>query len=172
MRSRPTRGAQGIIDHSPDPRRRQPEFAYVSAIEEGVREAAQIGPHQGLSPDRHAGDILKRELQQSGFCPAHAEDGRIRGFQEGLPGRPAPSCSCPHVPDRDHAKRIPGGDHSRPPHEEVPDPNVVAKDKITVIEANAPLTRMFGYSTDIRSLSQGRASFTMYFSHYDRVENE
>ena len=50
--------------------------------------------------------------------------------------------------------------------------NVSAKDKITVIRAGAPLTKMFGYSTDIRSLSQGRASFSMYFSHYDRVENE
>jgi elongation factor G len=48
---------------------------------------------------------------------------------------------------------------------------VSAKDKITVVQANAPLTNMFGYSTDIRSLSQGRASFTMYFSHYDRIEN-
>ena len=49
--------------------------------------------------------------------------------------------------------------------------DVLAKDKITVVQANAPLTNMFGYSTDIRSLSQGRASFTMYFSHYDRIEN-
>jgi len=50
--------------------------------------------------------------------------------------------------------------------------NVEAKDRITMVNANAPLTKMFGYSTDIRSLSQGRASFTMYFSHYDRIENE
>ena len=50
--------------------------------------------------------------------------------------------------------------------------NISAKDKITVMQAHAPLTKMFGYSTDIRSLSQGRASFTMYFSHYDRIENE
>jgi elongation factor G len=50
--------------------------------------------------------------------------------------------------------------------------NVQSQDKITIVEANAPLTRMFGYSTDIRSLSQGRASFTMFFSHYDKVESE
>jgi len=49
--------------------------------------------------------------------------------------------------------------------------NITTKDKYTIVEANAPLTNMFGYSTDIRSLSQGRASFTMYFSHYDRIEN-
>jgi elongation factor G len=49
--------------------------------------------------------------------------------------------------------------------------NLSTKDRVTVIEAYAPLTKMFGYSTDVRSLSQGRASFTMYFSHYDKVEN-
>jgi elongation factor G len=49
--------------------------------------------------------------------------------------------------------------------------NLVNNDKITVVQANAPLTKMFGYSTDVRSLSQGRASFTMYFSHYDKIEN-
>lgn len=49
--------------------------------------------------------------------------------------------------------------------------NVTTSDKITIVQANAPLTKMFGYSTDVRSLSQGRASFTMYFSHYDKIEN-
>ncbi|MGE5842364.1 MAG: hypothetical protein ACM335_08810, partial [Deltaproteobacteria bacterium] len=29
--------------------------------------------------------------------------------------------------------------------------------------------RMFGYSTALRSVSQGRGTFTMQFSHYDRT---
>jgi elongation factor G len=39
-----------------------------------------------------------------------------------------------------------------------------------VVDALVPLRRMFGYSTELRSLSQGRASFTMQFSQYDVVE--
>ncbi len=35
-----------------------------------------------------------------------------------------------------------------------------------VINAEVPLSEMFGYATDMRSLSQGRASFTMEFAHY------
>ncbi|PXF63515.1 elongation factor G [Kangiella spongicola] len=35
-----------------------------------------------------------------------------------------------------------------------------------VIDAEVPLSEMFGYATDVRSLSQGRASFTMEFAHY------
>jgi elongation factor G len=41
------------------------------------------------------------------------------------------------------------------------------KDRVTVIEGYVPLIHMFGYATDVRSLTQGRASFTMRFSHYD-----
>ncbi|TGG90165.1 elongation factor G [Natronospirillum operosum] len=35
-----------------------------------------------------------------------------------------------------------------------------------VINADVPLSEMFGYATDLRSMSQGRASYTMEFSHY------
>jgi elongation factor G len=35
-----------------------------------------------------------------------------------------------------------------------------------IIRAEVPLAEMFGYATDLRSKTQGRASFTMHFSHY------
>jgi elongation factor G len=38
-----------------------------------------------------------------------------------------------------------------------------------VIDAEVPLAEMFGYIKNLRSLSQGRAQFTMHFSHYDKV---
>ncbi len=38
-----------------------------------------------------------------------------------------------------------------------------------VISANVPLGEMFGYATDLRSLSQGRASYTMHFLKYEQV---
>jgi elongation factor G len=38
-----------------------------------------------------------------------------------------------------------------------------------VISALAPLAEMFGYATDLRSRTQGRATFTMQFSHYEPV---
>ena len=39
----------------------------------------------------------------------------------------------------------------------------------TAIQAKVPLAEMFGYVTDLRSNTQGRASFTMEFSNYDKV---
>ena len=39
----------------------------------------------------------------------------------------------------------------------------------TVIRANVPLANMFGYVSQLRSMSQGRASYTMQFAHYAEV---
>lgn len=40
-----------------------------------------------------------------------------------------------------------------------------------VIKAEAPLAEMFGYSTDLRSKTQGRANFTMTFKKYEKLEH-
>jgi elongation factor G len=40
-----------------------------------------------------------------------------------------------------------------------------------VIRARVPLSEMFGYATQMRSMTQGRAIYTMQFSHYDEVPN-
>jgi elongation factor G len=38
-----------------------------------------------------------------------------------------------------------------------------------VIRGFVPMAQMFGYATVLRSLSQGRAIYTIYFSHYEEV---
>lgn len=38
-----------------------------------------------------------------------------------------------------------------------------------VVDAHVPLSEMFGYSTQLRSMSQGRANYTMQFEHYEEV---
>jgi len=38
-----------------------------------------------------------------------------------------------------------------------------------VITAQVPLSEMFGYATDVRSKTQGRATYTMQFAHYEEV---
>ncbi|MBS1270933.1 MAG: Elongation factor G [Candidatus Marinimicrobia bacterium] len=45
------------------------------------------------------------------------------------------------------------------------------RNKAQVINATVPLSEMFGYATDLRSITQGRAVFTMQFSHYEEVPN-
>jgi elongation factor G len=42
---------------------------------------------------------------------------------------------------------------------------------VQVIRAHVPLAEMFGYATDLRSMSQGRGTYVMQFSHYEEVPN-
>ncbi len=44
-----------------------------------------------------------------------------------------------------------------------------AMGKTQIVHAHVPLAETFGYSTDLRSLSQGRASYSMEFDHYEEV---
>ena len=43
------------------------------------------------------------------------------------------------------------------------------RDKTQVLNATVPLSQMFGYATDLRSLTQGRAVFTMSFADYQQA---
>src|SRR5687768_9006977 len=41
-----------------------------------------------------------------------------------------------------------------------------------IIRAEVPLSEMFGYSTTLRSLTQGRATYTMEFKHYSEAPKQ
>jgi elongation factor G len=46
---------------------------------------------------------------------------------------------------------------------------ITPEERVTVIDAQAPLAEMQRYATDLRSLTQGRASFELKFDHYEEV---
>lgn len=48
--------------------------------------------------------------------------------------------------------------------------NIAARKAFKIVSATVPLSEMFGYSTSVRSATQGRGTFSMQFSHYDFVE--
>ena len=68
------------------------------------------------------------------------------------------------VPE-DHFGAVVGDLNSRRGH-------VVSQDtmgRLQIVTATVPLAQTFGYSTDLRSLSQGRATYTMEFDRYEPV---
>ena len=46
---------------------------------------------------------------------------------------------------------------------------MITRGTAKVIRAKVPLSEMFGYVTKLRSMTEGRASYTMEFSHYEEV---
>jgi len=47
---------------------------------------------------------------------------------------------------------------------------ITPKGKVSILKVLVPLKEMFGYSTSLRSASQGRGTFSMQFSHYDHAD--
>ena len=50
--------------------------------------------------------------------------------------------------------------------------NIQARKNLHVVTATVPLNEMFGYTTTLRSLTQGRATHSMQFLHYERLPEE
>ena len=50
--------------------------------------------------------------------------------------------------------------------------NIFAKNNLQIISATVPVSEMFGYTTTLRSLTQGRATHSMQFLHYKQLPKE
>jgi len=148
-----------------------PVYPLVNAIEEGIEEASNIGVLKGYPLTDVRVEINDATFSNPEFArltlKMAAYDALRDACQQAGPVLLVPVMSLTVTVPNEFLGDIIADLNSRKCHIA----NITSKDKYTIVEANAPLTNMFGYSTDIRSLSQGRASFTMYFSHYDRIEN-
>ena len=163
------RGAgNSITNHIADT---HPVHPFISAIEEGVTEASNMGVLKGYPLTDVKIDINDASFNNPEFARLTLKMAAYDAFREACsdanPIILVPIMSLTVTTPNEFLGDIIGDLNAR----KCQIADILAKDRITLIQANAPLTNMFGYSTDIRSLSQGRASFTMYFSHYDRIEN-
>mgnify|MGYP005838501733 CR=1 FL=1 len=148
-----------------------PVFPYLMAIEEGVMEASNIGILKGFPVTDVKVVINDASFNNLEFARLTLKMAAYEAFRDACrqakPILLVPIMSLTVTVPNEFLGDIIADLNARKSQVS----GVSTNDKITVVQANSPLTRMFGYSTDVRSLSQGRASFTMYFSHYDKIEN-
>ena len=144
---------------------------YVDAIEEGAREATLSGVLSGYPlVDIHVTllDVACREGSSSSLGYKIASSAALReGCQKAQPVLLEPIMSIEIVLPNEFVGEVIGDLNARGGKVEMID----AKGMISIIDAKTPLKPMFGYTTSLRSVTQGRGSFSMHFSHYDRVES-
>ena len=141
----------------------------VAAIREGAVEGTKAGPKQGFPMDDVRITLLGATWrdgwsQPLGFKIAAGiavREATVRAGSAIL--EPIMSAEIT-VPDEVVGDVIAGINIRRGQVE-----NIIDRGAIKVIEAAVPLQRMFGYTTELRSISQGRGVYAMRFSHYDRV---
>lgn len=143
---------------------------YRAAIEEGAREATLTGVLSGY-PLVDIQITLKgvsfREGSSSSLGYRIAASTAVReGCQRAHPVLLEPIMSIEIVVPNEFVGEVIGDLNARRGKVEM----INAKGMISIIDAKTPLRPMFGYTTGLRSLTQGRGSFSMHFSHYDRAE--
>jgi elongation factor G len=142
---------------------------YVPAVEKGIREAMQTGVLAGypmVDIKVHLTDGSYHEVDSSELAFKIA--GSI-GFKEAVRrGKPVllePVMDVEVVTPEEYMGAIVGDLNSRRGRIV----SMEARGSSQVIRANVPLGQMFGYATEMRSMTQGRATYTMQFARYEEV---
>ena len=145
---------------------------YYGDIEEGAREATLSGVIEGypiIDIKITLVDGSYREGISSPLAYKIAASTALReGCRRAQPILLEPIMSIEIVVPNEFVGEVIGDLNARGGKVEM----INAKGTISIIDANAPLKRMFGYTTSLRSVTQGRGSFSMHFSHYDKVEKK
>ena len=139
---------------------------YVPSVEKGFKEAMKNGPLAGFELDS-----MKITLQDGSFHPVDSDSLSFElaaklGFKESAKAAKAvimePIMKLEALTPEENMGDIVGDLNRRRGQVNAMDDRAGAK----VVKAEVPLSEMFGYVTSLRTLSSGRATSTMEFSHY------
>jgi elongation factor G len=140
---------------------------FVDAVRDGVRESMQNGPVAGypmvdVKVEAYDGSTHDVDSSEIAFKIAGSMAFR-EGVNKAAPVLLEPIMSCEIVTPEDFMGDVIGDLNGRRGKIMGMNPRPGG---VQAIMAQVPLAQMFGYSTDLRSRSQGRATYTMQFSHY------
>jgi elongation factor G len=142
---------------------------FIPAIEKGVTESMEGGviagyPMVDIRVELFDGSYHDVDSSEMAFKIAASI-----GFKDGcLAAKPVllePIMACEVVTPEEYMGDVIGDLNRRRGRVH----GMEARAGVQVITAEVPLAEMFGYSTTVRSMSQGRATYTMQFSHYMQV---
>ena len=168
LRISPNRRGRGIEFHSEVPEGILPAGGLLS-VEEGIRESSMAGVILGYPMTDLRITLLKANIDSdhpSLLALKVASSNALReGCRKAQPVLLEPMMEVNIIVPEEFMGEVVGDLKARKSSVEAISP----KGRVTMIKAISPLTRMFGYSTDLRSLTQGRGTFSMQFSRYDKV---
>jgi elongation factor G len=142
---------------------------YIKPIDEGIREAMGSGVLAG-----YAVVDVKVELVDGSYHEVDSSERAFKiagsmAFKEAMkrakPKLLEPVMAVEVTTPEDYLGDVMGNLNSRRGRIE----NMQPVGNAQVIKASVPLSEMFGYATDLRSMTQGRADFTMQFDRYEEV---
>ncbi len=144
---------------------------YIPAIDKGIQEAVALGvvagyPVNDVKITLHDGSFHEVDSSEMAFKIA-ASMAFKDAFKQATPVILEPIMEVEVVTPEEFMGDIIGNLNSRRGKIE----RMEKRAKAQIIRSFVPLSDMFGYATDLRSMSQGRANYTMQFSKYEPVPN-
>jgi len=145
---------------------------YIPAVEKGVVEAMQNGvvagyPMVDIKVEAFDGSFHEVDSSEIAFKIA----GSMAFKEAATSGSPVllePIMACEVVTPDEFMGDVIGDLNSRRGKIQ----GMAPRPGVQVIAAQVPLAQMFGYATDLRSRTQGRATYTMQFGHYAQVPRQ
>ena len=142
---------------------------FIKPIEQGIKEALETGvlagyPTTGVHVELYDGSFHDVDSSEMAFKIA----GSMAYQDAAKKARPVikePIMEVEVVVPEDYMGDVIGDLSSRRGHIKHMEPRA----GVQVITARVPLSEMFGYSTNLRSMTQGRGNYTMQFSAYEEV---
>ncbi len=144
---------------------------YISSVDKGIQEAMQNGviagyPVVDFRVELYDGSYHEVDSSEMAFKVA----GSMAFKNAALAARPVllePMMKVEVVTPEDYMGDVMGDISRRRGQLQGMEDSPAGK----TIDAHVPLSEMFGYATDLRSQTQGRATFTMEFDHYSEAPN-
>ena len=140
----------------------------VEAALQGLRDAAQAGPDGYPLEDVEVeltGVEYRDDANPETSVRAAAAEAFRRAAGHASPVKLEPIMDVEIVVPEDYLGAVIGDINQRRGHVQ----DVGSRGGKSVVEAKVALRNLFGYSTEVRSLTQGRATFSMRFSAYDAL---
>jgi elongation factor G len=145
---------------------------FIPGVEKGIRTAAENGVICGFPMIDFKATLFDGASHDVDSSVMAFEIASRAAFREGISGaKPVllePMMKVEVVTPEDYMGDIIGDLNSR--RGQVSDMD--QRGNARVVSAMVPLANMFGYVNELRSMSQGRAQYTMHFDHYAEVPNQ
>jgi elongation factor G len=144
---------------------------FVNPAQKGIEEAMQSGPMLGfpvvdMKVSLYDGSYHEVDSSEMAFKIAGSMALK-EAVQKGAPALLEPIMRVEVTVPDDFMGDIIGDLNSRRGQIQ----GMEARGNAQIVRAFVPLSEMFGYATDMRSMTQGRASYSMFFDHYSQVPN-
>ena len=142
---------------------------YIKPVEQGIREAMETGPLAGYPVSGVEVDLLDGSYHEVDSSEGAFKIAGSMAFKEAA--RKAslvllePVMEVEIVTPEEYMGDVIGDITSRRGRVQ----HMEARSGAQVVRCGVPLAEMFGYATDLRSLTQGRANYTMQFASYEQA---